>query len=100
MCRRAWDRSAFGKPLADQGVLKEWIADARVKVDQLRLLTLRTAWLINTARAPSRRHRDLGDQGDAPDAVGWILDRAIQIHGAGGMPKTFPWPCCGRRPAQ
>ncbi|NED84052.1 acyl-CoA dehydrogenase, partial [Streptomyces sp. SID11233] len=48
MCERAVSRTAFGKPLAAQGVVGEWIADARVAVEQLRLLVLKTAWLMDT----------------------------------------------------
>jgi acyl-CoA dehydrogenase len=90
MCRRAWDREAFGQPLAGQGVIQEWIAEARVKVDQLRLMTLRTAWLIDTVGAKQARTEVSAIKVAAPDAVGWILDRAIQVHGAGGMSQDFP----------
>ena len=48
MCARADERVAFGKPLSDQGVIRDWIAQSRVKVEQLRLLVLKTAWLMDT----------------------------------------------------
>ena len=48
MCARATQRSAFGGPLADQGVIQEWIADSRVRIESARLLVLKTAWLMDT----------------------------------------------------
>ena len=63
MCRRVLDRVAFGRPLAEQGVVQETIADCRIRLEQLRLQVLRCAWLIDTVGAQGRRDRDLGHQG-------------------------------------
>ena len=66
------DRVAFGRPLAEQGVVQETIADCRIRLEQLRLQVLRCAWLIDTVGAKGRRVRDLGDQdrGTGDRAVG------------------------------
>ncbi len=62
MCRRAVARVAFGKPLADQGVVQDWIAESRVRIEQLRQLVLKTAWLMDTVGQQGRPHRDPGHQ--------------------------------------
>jgi acyl-CoA dehydrogenase len=90
MCLRADERHAFGKPLADQGVIQHWIAESRVKIDQLRLFVLRTAWLIDTVGAQQARTEISAIKVAAPDAVGWVIDKAIQVHGAGGMTQDYP----------
>ena len=90
MCRRANERTAFGKRLADQGIIQHWIAESRVKIDQLRLFVLRTAWLIDTVGAREARTEISAIKVAAPDAVGWVLDKAIQVHGAGGMTQDHP----------
>lgn len=90
MCRRADERHAFGKRLADQGVVQHWIAESRVKIDQLRLFVLRAAWLIDTVGAQQARTEISSIKVAAPDAVGWVIDKAIQIHGAGGMTQDYP----------
>ncbi|MCH1868986.1 acyl-CoA dehydrogenase family protein [Nocardioides sp. CFH 31398] len=90
MCTRASERVAFGKPLAEQGVIREWIAEARVTVDQLRLLTLFTAWRMDTA-GNRAAHGDIQAIKIAtPEAVQKILDRAMQVHGGGGLSQDFP----------
>jgi acyl-CoA dehydrogenase len=61
MCARADARVAFGKPLAEQGVVRDWIAESRVRVEQLRLLLLKAAWLMDTADKKAAP-RDPGDQ--------------------------------------
>ena len=63
MVERTSGRVAFGKPLIDQGVIRQWIADARMEIEQARLLVLKTAWLMDTGRQQGRADRDLGDQG-------------------------------------
>lgn len=75
MCRRVAERKAFGRPLSEQGVVREWIAEARVRVEQLRLLVLKTAWLMDTA---GNRGADTEIQAikiAAPRTVQWILDK-------------------------
>jgi acyl-CoA dehydrogenase len=85
MCRRAVSRVAFGRPLAEQGVVGEWIAEARVRVEQVRLLVLKTAWLMDTVGNKGAHTEIQAIKIATPAAVEWILDRAIQLHGAGGV---------------
>ncbi|MGY1434735.1 acyl-CoA dehydrogenase family protein [Streptomyces reniochalinae] len=90
MCRRAVERSAFGKPLARQGVVHEWIADARVQVEQLRLLVLKTAWLMDTVGNRGAHTEIQAIKIATPRAVVRIIDDAVQLHGAGGVSQDFP----------
>ncbi|MEU1118565.1 MULTISPECIES: acyl-CoA dehydrogenase family protein [unclassified Streptomyces] len=90
MCERAVARTAFGKPLAQQGVVQEWIADARVAVEQLRLLVLKTAWLMDTVGNKGAHTEIQSIKIATPRAVVDILDRAVQLHGAGGVSQDFP----------
>jgi len=90
MCRRAVSRTAFGKPLAQQGVVQNWIADARVTVEQLRLLVLKTAWLMDTVGNRGAHTEIQSIKIATPRAVVDILDRAVQLHGAGGVSQDFP----------
>jgi acyl-CoA dehydrogenase len=90
MCQRASARVAFGKPLAEQGVIREWIAESRVRIEQLRLLVLKTAWLMDT-RGNRGAHTEIQAIKIAtPETVQWILDKAIQVHGAAGLSQDFP----------
>ena len=90
MCTRAADRVAFGKPLAEQGVIRDWIAEARVRVEQLRLLVLKTAWLMDTVGNKGAHTEIQAIKIATPQTVQWILDKAIQVHGAGGLSQDFP----------
>ncbi|MEU3188508.1 acyl-CoA dehydrogenase family protein [Streptomyces sp. NPDC006923] len=90
MCRRAVSRTAFGRPLAEQGVVRNWIADARVTVEQLRLLVLKTAWLMDTAGNRGAHTEIQAIKIATPRAVVDLLDRAVQLHGAGGVSQDFP----------
>ncbi|MGN6243063.1 MAG: acyl-CoA dehydrogenase family protein [Motilibacteraceae bacterium] len=90
MCTRAADRVAFGKPLAEQGVIRDWIAEARVRVEQLRLLVLKTAWLMDTVGNKGAHTEIQAIKIATPATVEWILDKAIQVHGAGGLSQDFP----------
>ncbi|MGW2763700.1 acyl-CoA dehydrogenase family protein [Streptomyces sp. NPDC001275] len=90
MCRRAVSRTAFGKALAQQGVVHNWIADARVTAEQLRLLVLKTAWLMDTVGNKGAHTEIQAIKIATPRAVVGILDRAIQLHGAGGFSQDLP----------
>lgn len=90
MCRRATARTAFGKPLAAQGVVQEWIADARVAVEQLRLLVLKTAWLMDTVGNRAAHTEIQAIKIATPRTVVDILDRAVQLHGAAGVGQDLP----------
>ncbi|EFQ82157.1 acyl-CoA dehydrogenase, C-terminal domain protein [Aeromicrobium marinum DSM 15272] len=90
MCRRATERVAFGRPIADQGVVRDWIAESRVRLEQLRLLVLKTAWLMDTVGNRGAHTEIQAIKIATPQTVEWILDKAIQTHGAGGISQDFP----------
>lgn len=90
MCKRAVAREAFGKTLAQQGVVQNWIADARVTVEQLRLLVLKTAWLMDTVGNRGAHTEIQSIKIATPRAVLGIIDDAVQLHGAGGVSQDFP----------
>jgi acyl-CoA dehydrogenase len=90
MCKRAKDRVAFGKPVADQGVIRHWIAEARCSIDQARLLVLKTAWLMDTAGNKAARREIAMIKAVVPQMALNIIDRAIQAHGGGGVSQDFP----------
>ena len=90
MCARAEQRVAFGKKLSEQGVIRDWIAESRVKVEMLRLLCLKAAWLMDTAGNKAAHTEIQAIKIATPAAVEWILDKAIQTHGAGGLSQDFP----------
>jgi len=90
MCERASSRTAFGKRLSDQGVIREWIAESRVRIEQLRLLVLKTAWLMDTVGNRGAHTEIQAIKIATPKTVQWILDKAIQVHGAGGLSQDFP----------
>jgi len=90
MCARVSSRVAFGRPLAEQGVIRDWIAEARVRVEQLRLLVLKTAWLMDTVGNKGAHTEIQAIKIATPATVEWILDKAIQAHGAGGLSQDFP----------
>jgi len=90
MCDRVSSRVAFGKPLSEQGVIRDWIAESRVRLEQLRLLVLKTAWLMDTVGNRGAHTEIQAIKIATPAAVEWILDKAIQAHGAGGLSQDFP----------
>jgi acyl-CoA dehydrogenase len=90
MCRRVRGRVAFGKPLAEQGVIQEWIADSRIEIEQVRLLTLKAAWLMDTVGNKGARIEISAIKVAAPAMALRVVDRAIQAHGAGGVSADFP----------
>jgi acyl-CoA dehydrogenase len=90
MCRRAVSRTAFGRTLAEQGVVREQIAESRMEIEQARLLTLKTAWLIDNVGAKGARTEIAAIKVIAPRIVCDILDRAIQVHGGAGVSDDFP----------
>ncbi|MFI0901373.1 acyl-CoA dehydrogenase family protein [Streptomyces sp. NPDC020983] len=90
MCRRVAGRVAFGKPLAAQGVVQEWIAESRVEIEQLRLLVLKTAWLMDTVGNKGAHTEIQAIKIATPGTVQRIVDRAIQAHGAAGVSQDSP----------
>ncbi len=90
MCTRADSRVAFGRALSEQGVIRDWIAESRVRLEQLRLLVLKTAWLMDEVGARGAHTEIQAIKIATPKTVQWILDKAIQVHGAGGLSQDFP----------
>jgi acyl-CoA dehydrogenase len=90
MCARADARAPFGKPLAEQGVVRDWIAESRVRIEQLRLLVLKAAWLMDTVGNKAAHTEIQAIKIATPATVEWIIDKAIQVHGAGGLSQDFP----------
>jgi acyl-CoA dehydrogenase len=90
MVDRASQRSAFGGPLARQGVIREWIAESRLAIEQARLLVLKTAWLIDTAGVRQAASEIAAIKVAAPRAASYVLDRAIQTFGAAGVSGDTP----------
>lgn len=90
MCARVKEREAFGKPLAEQGVILEWIADSRIEIDQARFLTLNAAHMMDTVGNKEARSEIAQIKVVAPNVALKVLDRAIQAHGGGGVSDDFP----------
>ena len=90
MCQRAMTRSPFGRPLARQGVVREWIAESRLATDQARLLVLKAAWLIDTVGVKDARTEIAAIKIAAPRAALAVVDRAIQTFGAAGVSADTP----------
>ena len=85
MTRRVLARHAFGGPLADQGVVREWIARSRIEIDQVRLLVLRSAWVMDTAGNAAARTEVAAIKVAALEVAHRVVDRAVQAHGAAGV---------------
>ncbi|WP_025620134.1 acyl-CoA dehydrogenase family protein [Salinispora cortesiana] len=90
LCRRALDRVAFGRPIAEQGVVREWIAEARVRIEQSRLLVLKTAWLMDTVGNKGAHTEIQAIKIDTPSMAEWVIDKAIQAHGGAGVSQDTP----------
>ena len=90
LCRRVTHRVAWGKPLAEQGVIQQWIATSRIEIEQARLLTMKTAWLMDTQGNKSARVEISAIKVAALNTAVRVIDRAIQAHGAGGVSGDFP----------
>ncbi len=90
MCRRVTDRVAFGRPLSEQGVIREWIADSRMEIEQARLLTLKAAYLMDTVGNKGAATEISSIKVVVPNMALRVIDRAIQAHGGGGVSDDFP----------
>ena len=90
MCQRALTRETFGKRLADRANIQDWIAEARIELEMIRLLTLKAAWLMDTAGNKGARMEIAAIKVAAPNVALKIIDRAIQVHGGGGVSQDFP----------
>ena len=90
MCRRATTRVAFGRPLSDQGVTRERVAEARCRIDQARLLTLKAAWMMDEAGNKAAQREIAMIKVVAPQMACQVIDWALQLHGGAGMCEDFP----------
>jgi len=90
MIERAKSRTAFGKTIADQGVIHQWLAEARCSIDQARLLVLKTAWMMDTKGNKSARKEIAMIKAIVPQMALKIIDRAIQVHGGAGLSQDTP----------
>ena len=90
MCERAENRVAFGKKVSAQGVIRQWIAEARLEIEQARLLVLKTAWMMDTVGNKEARREIAMIKAVVPQMTLKIVDRAIQTHGGGGVCQDFP----------
>ncbi|MFI2714669.1 acyl-CoA dehydrogenase family protein [Micromonospora sp. NPDC018662] len=90
LCRRALDRVAFGRPLAEQGVVREWIAESRVRIEQARLLVLKTAWLMDTVGNKGAHTEIQAIKIATPAMAEWVIDKAIQAYGGAGVSQDTP----------
>jgi acyl-CoA dehydrogenase len=90
LCERVKEREAFGKPLAEQGVIMEWIADSRIEIEQSRLLTLNAAHMMDTVGNKEARAEIAMIKVVAPNVALRVLDRTIQAFGGAGVSEDFP----------
>jgi acyl-CoA dehydrogenase len=88
-CKRALDRTPFGKPLADQGVMVERIAQSRILIEQARLLVLNAAWKMDTVGNKEARREIAMIKVAAPAMACQVIDWALQAHGAAGVTEDF-----------
>ncbi|HEX6125616.1 MAG TPA: acyl-CoA dehydrogenase family protein, partial [Pyrinomonadaceae bacterium] len=90
MCERARSRVAFGKPIAEQGVVRTWISECRLAIEQARLLVLKTAWMMDKAGNRAARREIAMIKAVVPKMALNVIDRAIQVHGGAGVSQDFP----------
>ena len=90
MCARAVSRTTFGQPVAARANVQDWIAESRIEIDMARLLTLRAAWLMDTVGNKAARTEISSIKVAAPNVALRVVDRAIQVHGGGGVSDDFP----------
>src|ERR1700752_3769697 len=90
MCARAVSRVTFGQPLAMRGNIQDWIAESRIEIEMARLLTLKAAWLMDTVGNRHARTEIAAIKIAAPNVALKVVDRAIQVHGGGGVSDDFP----------
>jgi len=90
MCDRAYQRTPFGKPIAEQGVFQDWVAEARIRIEQVRLLVLKTAWLMDTVGNRGAAVEISAIKVAAPAMATWVIDKAIQAFGGAGVSQDTP----------
>jgi acyl-CoA dehydrogenase len=90
MCQRVLSRNTFGQPIAQRANIQDWIAEARIELEMIRLLTLKTAWLMDSVGSKGALMEISAIKVAAPNVALKIIDRAIQSHGAAGVCQDFP----------
>lgn len=90
MCQRATSRVAFGKPLSEQGIIQEWIAQSHLEIEQARLLTLKAAWMIDNLGKKAAQNEIAMIKVAAPAVFTNVVDRAMQVFGGAGLSDDFP----------
>ena len=90
MCKRALNRVAFGKKLADNDITTERIAQSRIEIDQARLLVLHAAYMMDTVGNKAAKQEIAEIKVAVPNMTLGVLDRAMQLHGGGGVSQEFP----------
>jgi acyl-CoA dehydrogenase len=90
LCKRALTRTTFGKRLADRSNIMDWIAESRIDLEMVRLLTLKTAWMMDNVGNKAAAVEISAIKVAAPNVALRIIDRAIQVHGAGGVCDDWP----------
>jgi len=90
MCKRAQSRITFGKPISENANIQDWIAEARIDIEMIRLLTLKAAYLMDTVGNKAAQTEIAAIKVAAPKVALTIVDRAIQVHGGGGVTDDFP----------
>ncbi|BBY12517.1 acyl-CoA dehydrogenase [Mycobacterium marseillense] len=90
MCERALSRVAFGRPISANANVRDWIAESRIEIEMIRLLTLKTAYLMDTVGNKQARSEIAAIKVAAPNVALKVVDRAIQVHGGGGVTEDFP----------
>lgn len=90
MCKRAQSRITFGKPISENANIQDWIAEARIEIEMIRLLTLKAAYLMDTVGNKAAQTEIAAIKVAAPKVGLKVVDRAIQVHGGGGVTDDFP----------
>ncbi|HEU4363792.1 MAG TPA: acyl-CoA dehydrogenase family protein [Mycobacterium sp.] len=90
MCRRAQSRVTFGKPISENANISDWIAESRIEIEMIRLLTLKAAYLMDTVGNKEAQTEIAAIKVAAPKVALKVVDRAIQVHGGGGVTDDFP----------
>ena len=90
MIDRSLERETFGQKLAEQGVIQDWIARSRIKIEEARLLTLKTAWLIDTVGKEEAKIEISSIKVSVVEAASYVIDKAIQTFGAMGLSQDTP----------
>jgi acyl-CoA dehydrogenase len=90
MCERSLERETFGLPISERANVQDWIAESRIELEMIRLLTMKTAWLMDTVGNKHARVEIAAIKVAGPQVACKIIDRAIQVCGGGGVSQEFP----------